>query len=265
VKIATFNINGVQRRLRHLLAWLAAATPDVACLQELKVEPARFPHSALQEAGYGAAWVAEGAYNGVAILTRRAEPIVTRRALPGGDDDTQCRYLEAAVNGVLIACVYAPNGNPQPGPRFDYKLRWMERLHAHAQVLQEADVPVILAGDFNVVPTDRDMYPSKSSWKHDALVQPAPRAAYQRLLALGYRDALRARHPEPSPADYTFWDYKRDGWRRGHGLRIDHLLLSRAIGGRLLEAGVRPGHPGSRRRERSRAGVDHAARSIPHG
>jgi exodeoxyribonuclease-3 len=238
VKVATFNINGVQRRLRHLLAWLAAAAPDVVCLQELKVEQVRFPRAALREAGYGAAWAAEGAYNGVAILTRGAEPIVTRRALPGATDDAQCRYLEAAVSGVLIACLYAPNGNPQPGPRFDYKLRWMERLLAHAHALQEADVPVVLAGDFNVVPTDRDMYPSKTSWKNDALVQPGPRAAYQRLLALGYLDALRARHPEPSPGDYTFWDYKRDGWRRGHGLRIDHLLLSRPMRTRLLEAGV---------------------------
>ena len=238
MKVATFNINGIQRRLRNLLEWLATASPDVVCLQELKVEQARFPRTALHQAGYGAAWTAEGAYNGVAILARGADPIVTRRVLPGASDDTECRYIEGAVNGVLIACLYAPNGNPQPGPRFDYKLRWMERLHAHAHAMREANVPVVLAGDFNVVPTERDMYPSKSSWKNDALVQPAPRAAYQRLLALGYSDAVRTRHPEPSAAHYTFWDYKRDGWRRGHGLRIDHLLLSREVSGRLLDAGV---------------------------
>jgi exodeoxyribonuclease-3 len=155
VKVATFNINGIQRRLRNLLAWLTAASPDVVCLQELKVEDARFPRAALREAGYGAAWTAEGAYNGVAILSRGADPIVTRRALPGASDDHQCRYIEAAVSGILIACLYAPNGNPQPGPRFDYKLLWMERLHAHAQAMGEAGVPVVLAGDFNVVPTER--------------------------------------------------------------------------------------------------------------
>jgi exodeoxyribonuclease-3 len=238
VRIATFNVNGIQRRLDNLLAWLATASPAVVCLQELKVDQGRFPHAALQEAGYGAVWTAEGAYNGVAILTKGTEAIVTRRALPGASDDPQCRYIEAAASGILIACLYAPNGNPQPGPRFDYKLRWMERLHDHAHAMSEADVPVILAGDFNVVPTERDMYPSKSSWKNDALVQPEPRAAFQRLLALGYSDAVRTRHPEPSEAHYTFWDYKRDGWNRGYGLRIDHLLLSPALRGRLLDAGV---------------------------
>jgi exodeoxyribonuclease-3 len=238
VKIATFNINGVVRRLPRLLEWLTAAAPDVVCLQELKVEQLAFPQAALQAAGYGAAWTAEGGYNGVAILVRGADPIVTRRALPGDDSDKQCRYIEAAVNGILIAGLYAPNGNPQPGPRFEYKLRWMERLHQHAAAMLAAKVPMILAGDFNVVPTERDMYPSKSSWKNDALVQPAPRAAYQRLLGLGFHDALRVRRPEPSPADYTFWDYKRDGWRRGHGLRIDHLLLGPVLQPRLLDAGV---------------------------
>jgi exodeoxyribonuclease-3 len=248
VKIATFNINGIQRRLPNLLGWLATAAPDVVCVQELKVHQARFPRIGLEEAGYGAAWTAEGAYNGVAILTRGAEPIVTRRALPGASDDTQCRYIEAAAGGLLIACLYAPNGNPQPGPRFDYKLRWMESLRAHAHALRDANVPVVLAGDFNVVPTDHDMYPSKASWRNDALVQPASRAAYQRLLALGYRDAIRARHPRPSEAHYTFWDYKRDGWRRGHGLRIDHLLLSPAVSGRLRGRG-RSGHARTRRRQ----------------
>jgi exodeoxyribonuclease-3 len=238
MKIATFNINGIARRLDNLLAWLAATSPEVVCLQELKVDPKSFPHAALQKAGYGGAWTAEGAYNGVAILTKGKEPIVTRRALPGATDDVQCRYIEAAVGGVLVACLYAPNGNPQPGPRFDYKLRWMQRLHEHARAMSEANVPVVLAGDFNVVPTEQDMYPSKSSWKNDALVQPEPRAAYQRLLALGYRDAFRACHPQPDATHYTFWDYKRDGWRRGHGLRIDHLLLSPALHERLRDASV---------------------------
>jgi exodeoxyribonuclease-3 len=238
VKIATLNINGVVRRLPQLLDWLSATAPDVACLQELKTDQGRFPHAALQAAGYHSAWIAEGAYNGVAVLVKGADPIVTRRSLPGDDDDKQCRYLEAAVNGILIGCLYAPNGNPQPGPRFDYKLRWLERLRAHAAALCSASVPFVLAGDFNVVPTERDMYPSKSSWKDDALVQPKARAAYQRVLAVGCCDAYRARYPEPSEADYTFWDYKRDGWRRGHGLRIDHLLLGPALAARFIDAGV---------------------------
>jgi exodeoxyribonuclease-3 len=238
MKVATFNINGIVRRLPNLLEWLSGTAPDVVCLQELKTDQNRFPHAALSDAGYASVWHAEGAYNGVAILVKGAEPIVTRRALPGLESDSQCRYIEAAVNGVLIGCLYAPNGNPQPGPRFDYKLAWLERLHEHARAMNEAKVPVVLAGDFNVVPTERDMYPSKSSWKDDALVQPAARAAYARLLALGFTDALRALRPEPSELDYTFWDYKRDGWKRGHGLRIDHVLLGSALSGRLREAGI---------------------------
>lgn len=238
MKVATFNINGILRRLPNLLAWLRSAAPDVVCLQELKCHQSQFPSAALRDAGYASVWLAEGAYNGVAILVKGAEPIVTRRALPGAETDAQARYIEAAANGLLFACLYAPNGNPQPGPRFDYKLAWLERLHEHARAMNEAEVPVVLAGDFNVVPTERDMYPSKSSWKDDALVQPAPRAAYARLLALGYTDALRALRPEPTELDYTFWDYKRDGWKRGHGLRIDHVLVGSALRGRLRKAGV---------------------------
>ena len=238
VKLATFNINGLRSRLDNLLAWLLETCPDVVCLQEIKLHSKQFPLAELKAAGYGAAWLAEGAYNGVAILTKDAEPIVTRRALPGDPEDRQCRYLEAAVNGRVVACLYAPNGNPQPGPRFEYKLRWLERLHAHAQALSAAKVPAIFAGDFNIVPTEQDMYRSKSSWKNDALVQPAPRAAYTRLLALGYSDALRTIHPEPSEEHWTFWDYKRDGWRRGHGLRIDYMLISGAVQPHLLDAGV---------------------------
>jgi exodeoxyribonuclease-3 len=238
VKLATFNINSLQRRLGNLLAWLAEARPDVVCLQELKLHAKQFPQAELKAAGYGAAWTAEGAYNGVAILTKDAEPIVTRRALPGDPEDQQCRYIEAAANGILVGCLYAPNGNPQPGPRFDYKLSWLARLHEHARSLNQAKVPVILAGDFNVVPTEHDMYRSKASWKNDALVQPAARVAYQQLLALDYTDALRTLHPEPSATHWTFWDYKRDGWNRGHGLRIDHILVNAALRDGLLEAGV---------------------------
>jgi len=254
MKVATFNINGILRRLPNLLAWLRSAAPDVVCLQELKVEHNRFPSAALRDAGYASAWLGEGAYNGVAILVKGdADPIVTRRALPGAESDVQCRYIEAAVSGVLIACLYAPNGNPQPGPRFDYKLAWLQRLHEHARAMNDAKVPVVLAGDFNVVPTERDMYRSKSSWKDDALVQPASRAAYARLLALGYTDALRAGRPEPSELDYTFWDYKRDGWKRGHGLRIDHVLLGSALSGRLRQAGI----------DREIRGVDGASDHAP--
>ena len=236
MKVVTYNINGIVGRLPLLLDWLARTSPDVVCLQELKTDARRFPITALRDAGYGAAWNAEGAYNGVAILTKGGDPLITRRTLPGDAADTQCRYIEAAIQGVLVACLYAPNGNPQPGPRFTYKLAWMERLHTHAAELCAAKVPVIFAGDYNVVPTERDMYASKSSWKNDALVQPEPRARFQRLLALGYTDALRTLHPE-EPL-HTFWDYKRDGWTRGHGLRIDHFLVSPTLAGRLAAGGV---------------------------
>ncbi|MFT3923976.1 MAG: exodeoxyribonuclease III [Myxococcales bacterium] len=236
MKIVTYNINGVVNRLPLLLSWLERTAPDVVCLQELKTDAKRFPSAALREAGYGAAWVAEGSYNGVAVLTRDGEPLITRRELPGDSSDKQPRYIEAAVAGVLIGCLYAPNGNPQPGPRFDYKLAWLQRLHAHAQALLAAKVPVVLAGDYNVVPTERDMYASKSSWRNDALVQPEPRARFRRLLDLGYTDALHSLHPD-EPL-YTFWDYKRFGWERGHGLRIDHFLLSPALAPRLVSGGV---------------------------
>ena len=171
----------------------------------------------------------------MAILARGAEPVLTRRRLPGDGADTQSRYIEAAVRGVLIGCLYLPNGNPQPGPKFDYKLAWFERLLSHAAELLGADLPVVLAGDYNVVPTDADIYPSKS-WAKDALLQPAARRAFQRLLAQGWVDALRTRHPTASI--YTFWDYKRDRWRRDAGLRIDHILLSPRLGPDLLDAGV---------------------------
>jgi exodeoxyribonuclease III len=235
VKIATFNINNVNRRLPNLLAWLEAARPDVVCLQELKAEQDNFPQAALAETGYEAVWRGQKTWNGVAILARDAEPVVTRKELPGDPDDTQARYIEAAVNGVLIACLYLPNGNPQPGPKFDYKLAWFDRLIAHAAGLFASGAPVVLAGDYNVVPTDADIYPT-TSWKTDALLQPEPRAAYRRLLDQGWTDAIRTLHPkEPI---YTFWDYKRRRWERNGGLRIDHLLLSADLAKRLTSAGV---------------------------
>lgn len=235
MRIATFNINNVNRRLGNLLAWLEEARPDVACLQELKSTDAAFPAEALREAGYHAAWRGERSWNGVAILSRRGEPIVSRRSLPGDASDLQARYIEAAVDGVLVASLYLPNGNPQPGPRFDYKLRWFERLNAHAAALVAAGVPAALAGDFNVVPTDADIYPSRS-WSKDALLQPQPRAAFRRLLDQGWTDAVRALHP--AAPMYSFWDYKRDRWSRDAGLRIDAVLLSPALAPRLRAAGV---------------------------
>jgi exodeoxyribonuclease-3 len=235
MKIATFNINGVNRRLQNLLDWLDEARPDIVCLQELKAADAEFPVEAIARVGYGAAWRGQRTWNGVAILARDADPVVTRRSLPGDPQDTQSRYIEAAVNGVLVASIYLPNGNPQPGPKFAYKLAWMERLSAHAESLLASGLPVVLAGDYNVVPTDADIY-STRSWAKDALLQPESRAAFARLLAQGWTDALRARHPD-API-YTFWDYKRDRWSRDAGLRIDHLLLSPDIAPRLIEAGV---------------------------
>ena len=235
MKVATLNINNVNKRLPNLLGWLRAAKPDVVCLQELKAADAEFPADALRRAGYEAVWRGERTWNGVAILARGAAPIVTRTELPGEPGDRQIRYIEAAVNGILVASLYAPNGNPQPGVKFDYKLAWLKRLAAHAAELYAAGVPVVLAGDFNVVPTDRDIYPTKS-WAKDALVQPQSRAALRRLLEQGWVDAVRTMHPD-APM-YTFWDYMRNRWQRDAGLRIDLLLLSADVAGRLVDAGV---------------------------
>jgi exodeoxyribonuclease-3 len=235
MRIATFNINGVNRRLANLLAWLETAQPDVVCLQELKAADGAFPQEAVRAAGYGAVWRGQQTWNGVAILARGGEPVPTRRILPGDPDDLQSRYIEAAVNGVLVTSLYLPNGNPQPGPKFAYKLAWFDRLIEHAASLIATGAPVVLAGDFNVVPTDADIYPTKS-WSKDALLQPESRAAYARLLDQGWTDALRALHPDERL--YTFWDYKRDRWARDAGLRIDHLLVSPSLRGRLAAAGV---------------------------
>jgi exodeoxyribonuclease-3 len=236
VKIATFNINNVNKRLDNLLAWLAAARPDAVCLQELKCTDRQFPASALAEAGYGAAWVGQSAWNGVAILARGAEPVVTATALPGDESDAQARYIEAAVNGVVIACLYAPNGNPQPGPKFAYKLAWNERLLVHAQELWDSKLPVVIAGDYNIVPEVRDIY-ATTSYRDNALVQPEPRAQFARLLQQGWTDALRTAFPYEA-ALYTFWDYMRNRWPRNAGLRLDHMLLSRKLSKALVAAGV---------------------------
>jgi exodeoxyribonuclease-3 len=235
VKIATFNINNVNKRLDNLAAWLRAAEPDVVCLQELKTEPRSFPQAALADLGYGAVWRGERTWNGVAILARGADPVMTRDELPGDDPDAQARYIEAAVRGVLIASIYLPNGNPQPGPKFKYKLTWFERLIAHAADLKAAGVPVVLAGDYNVVPTPEDIYPTRSL-DENALIQPESRAAYARLLDQGWTDALR--HLQPAGPLWTFWDYKRERWPRDRGMRLDHFLLSPDLAGRLEDGGV---------------------------
>jgi exodeoxyribonuclease-3 len=235
MKIATFNVNGVNARLPALLRWLQQARPDVACLQELKAPDEKFPAQAIEAAGYGAIWHGQKSWNGVAILARGAPPKETRRGLPGDPDDSHSRYLEGEVGGIVIGCLYLPNGNPAPGPKFDYKLRWFGRLIDYARGLLAQDVPVVLAGDFNVIPTERDAArPHK--WVDDALFFPESRAAYQDLLAQGWTDSLRALHPE-EPI-YTFWDYFRNAFGRNDGIRIDHLLLSPHLAGRLAEAGV---------------------------
>jgi exodeoxyribonuclease-3 len=235
VKIATFNINNINRRLPNLLGWLRTAKPDIVCLQELKAADSEFPLRAIEKAGYSALWRGQKTWNGVAILSRKSEPVLTRTELPGDRDDHEARYLEAAISGVIIACIYAPNGNPQPGPKFDYKLNWLRRLRLHAAKLLKQDFPVVLAGDYNVAPTPFDIYPTRS-WDKDALIQPKSRAAFASLVGQGWTDAIRTLHP--SKPMFTFWDYKRNRWERDGGLRLDHLLLSPALAPRLAKAGV---------------------------
>jgi exodeoxyribonuclease-3 len=235
MRIATFNINNVNKRLPNLLAWLRAARADVVCLQELKSTDADFPIDAVRHAGYEAVWRGQKTWNGVAILARGMKPVPTRSELPGDAADTQSRYIEAAVNGILIGCLYAPNGNPQPGPKFDYKLDWLERLIRHARSLLKAKIPVVLAGDYNVVPTPFDIYQTRS-YDDDALVQPKSRAAFGRLVKQGWTDAIRALHPEQRI--YTYWDYMRNRWPRDAGLRLDHLLLSDDLAKHLIASGV---------------------------
>jgi exodeoxyribonuclease III len=233
MKIATFNVNGIRARLSNLLEWLQREQPDVVCLQELKASDDAFPVLALKSAGYGAIWNGQKSWNGVAILARGEQPVEIRRKLPGGDEDSHSRYIEATVSGVLIGCLYLPNGNPQPGPKFDYKLAWFERLIRHAATLCGGGQPIVLAGDYNVIPTDFDIY-NPRSWQHDALLQPESRDCYQRLLSQGWTDAIRARFPKERI--YTFWDYFRKHWETNSGLRIDHLLLNPGV--KLVDAGV---------------------------
>lgn len=235
MKIASFNVNGVNGRLSVLLRWLAEAQPDAVCLQELKAPSERFPIREIEKAGYGAIWQGQKSWNGVAILARGSEPIETRRALPGEGDDSQSRYIEGAVDGILIGCLYLPNGNPAPGPKFDYKLDWFRRLAAYAEELLKLEVPVVLAGDYNVMPTDLDVY-NPERWRDDALFRPEVRALFAALVEQGWTDALRSLHP--GEALYTFWDYFRNAWGRNAGLRLDHFLLSPGLVPRLAAAEV---------------------------
>jgi len=236
MRIATYNVNGVNGRLPVLLRWLGETRPDIVCLQELKAPDEKFPLAAIHEAGYGAVWHGQKSYNGVAVLARGAEPVEIRRGLPvAGDADAQSRYLEVSVFGITVGCLYLPNGNPAPGPKFDYKLRWFDRLAAHAKDLLAAGGPVVLAGDYNVMPTELDVY-APERWVDDALFRPEVRAAYAALVAQGWTDALRRMHP--GERIYTFWDYFRNRFARDAGLRIDHLLLSPDLAPRLRAADV---------------------------
>jgi exodeoxyribonuclease III len=235
MKVATFNINNINRRLPNLLRWLRQAKPDALALQELKSTDDDFPISDINKAGYGAVWRGQKTWNGVAILARNAEPVLIRTALPGDAGDHEARYIEAAVNGIVVTSLYLPNGNPQPGPKFDYKLKWFSRLKRHAATFVKQEIPVVLAGDYNVAPTKADIYPTKS-WDKDALIQPKSRAAFKSLVEQGWRDSIRELHP--SEPMYTFWDYMRNRFPRDAGLRLDHLLVSPVLAPRLTKAGV---------------------------
>jgi len=235
MRIATYNVNGVNGRLPVLLRWLEETKPDVVCLQELKAPQEKFPEQALLDAGYNAIWEGQKSWNGVAILARNMEIKETRRGLPGEEDDEHSRYIEAFINGVVIGCLYLPNGNPAPGPKLEYKLRWLARLNAHAAELLKFGLPVVLTGDYNVIPTDFDVY-KPERWVDDALFRPEIRAAFHEIIAQGWTDAIRKLHPEDKI--YTFWDYFRNAYGRDAGLRIDHFLLSPNLVGRLKQAGV---------------------------
>lgn len=235
MRIASYNVNGINGRLPNLVAWLEESAPDIVCLQELKAPEERFPMLAIRAAGYSAICQGQKSWNGVAILARGKDPKVTRRGLPGDPDDTHSRYIEADIDGMIVGCLYVPNGNPAPGPRFDYKLRWLERLMEYASGLLASDAPVVLAGDYNVIPTDLDVY-APERWLDDALFRPEVREAYRRLVAQGWTDALRELHP--GERIYTFWMYLRNALARNAGLRIDHFLLSPPLAKRLIAAVV---------------------------
>ena len=235
MKIATFNVNGIKSRTAHLLRWLEKEQPDVACLQELKAENHGFPMLEVHAAGYEAIWHGQRSWNGVAILAKGAKPAERCRVLPGDPKDEHSRYIEAEVNGIIVGCLYLPNGNPQPGPKFDYKLGWMDRLLVHARELAGAKQPVVLCGDYHAGPTDNDIY-NPQGWRNDALLQPESRERYAKMLEQGWTDALRTKHPDEKI--FTFWDYFRQHWERDSGLRIDHLLLNKAAAPKLIDAGV---------------------------
>ena len=235
MKIASYNVNGINGRLPVLLRWLDEAAPDVVCLQELKAPQEKFPEQAIKDAGYNAIWHGQKSWNGVAILVRNAQPEEVRKVLPGDEDDSHSRYIEAMVNGILVACLYLPNGNPAPGPKFDYKLQWFERLTKHAAILQKSSTPVVLAGDFNVMPTELDVY-KPERWVDDALFRPETRSAFKKLVDQGWTDAIRKLYPEE--IIYTFWDYFRNAYGRNAGLRIDHFLLNPHLNRRLIKGGV---------------------------
>lgn len=237
MKIATFNVNGIKARLPRLLEWLGEAAPDIVCLQELKSSDETFPEADIRAAGYGAVWHGQKGFNGVAILARGCDPVERQRGLPGDPDDSHSRYIEASVGDIVVASIYLPNGNPQPGPKFDYKLGWMERLISHAATLRASEQPVVLAGDYNVIPTDlRDDVFSPTAMADDALARPESRAAFRRLLYGGWTDAIRALRPTGEA--YSFWDYQAGAWQRNAGFRIDHLLLSPAAADRLADGGI---------------------------
>jgi exodeoxyribonuclease-3 len=235
MKIATYNVNGINARLPVLLRWLKSSAPDVVCLQELKAPDEKFPEQAIADLGYKAIWHGQKSWNGVGILARDLEIEEVGRGLPGDEEDSQSRYLEAKVNDILIACLYLPNGNPAPGPKFEYKLEWFKRLNTHATTLLASKKPVLLAGDFNVIPTEQDVY-KPERWLDDALFRPESRSAFKTLLEQGWTDALRKLHPDEKI--YTYWDYFRNAFGRDAGLRIDHLLLSPQLDKRLIAAGV---------------------------
>lgn len=250
MRIATWNVNDINKRLALLLAWLETTQPDIVALQELKCTQSAFPVEVIRDAGFESLWVGQRSWNGVALLSRVGEPVMIRNALPGDPDDTQARYLEAAIHGVIVACLYLPNGNPCPGPKFDYKMAWFQRLIDHGKTLWDSKLPVVLAGDFNVVPTDQDIY-KPDTWRDNALLQPEPREAFAQLLGQGWVDSVRRKHP--SEALLTFWDYRRKRWERDAGLRIDHLLLSKPLQRRLKAAGV----------DRAVRGIDGASDHAP--
>jgi exodeoxyribonuclease III len=235
VRIVTYNVNGITARLENFLKWLKERSPDIVCLQELKAPQDRFPEAPIRDAGYGVIWHGQKSWNGVAILARGADPVEIRRVLPGDPEDVHSRYIEATAHGLTIGCLYLPNGNPAPGPKFDYKLRWIARLLTHAAALASSAEPVILAGDYNVIPAECDVY-KPERWVDDALFRVEVREAFATLLKQGWVDAVRTLHP--GETIYTFWDFFRDAYGRDAGLRIDHLLLNGAVAGRLAAAGV---------------------------